>query len=115
MDLLTDIDGVRHLAWIAQCDGRPAGVVHVVLTEADAELAVEVADPFTGRGLGRMLCNVAVTEASMRGMDCFTLYVHPQNHAAVRLFRSMGARFRYNDNLLEGRLSPLGVQCFQTH
>ncbi len=107
MDILTDIDGIRHLAWIAECDGRPAGVVHVVLTDGDAELAVEVADRFTGRGLGRVLCDVAVSEAAARGIDWLKLYVHPQNDTAAGLFRSMGAQFRRNVDLLEGRLSTV--------
>ena len=50
---LTDVDGCRHVAWLATVDGRPAGIARYArIQDGPADLAFEVADAQQGRGAG---------------------------------------------------------------
>lgn len=66
---LSDIDGRRHVAWLASVDGRPAGVARYVECEPGlAEVAFEVVDAHHGRGIGSLLLEaVATVAATKRG------------------------------------------------
>ncbi len=103
--VLANVDGVRHFAHVAEAGGEAVGIARVVKDgEGSAELAVEVADRHTGRGLGRALTRSVLDDAAAHGIREVDLLLHPDNHRAVRLFRSLGARFVYDNGLLCGRM-----------
>lgn len=100
---LADVDGERHSAWQAVERGRRVGLVRIIETgDETAELAVEVADDHTGRGIGTALVAAALRHAAERRLTAVRVVVHPENRPAVRLFRSHSARFRFADSVLEG-------------
>lgn len=102
---LTSLDPDRHRAVVARVDGRPIGLARVVRdATGSVELAVEVADRYAGRGIGAQLTRRALELAADWDVDHAELLVHPENHRAVRLFRRLGARFRYEDGVLVGSL-----------
>ena len=100
---LTDLDETRHVAWKAVACDRAVGLVRLVEdTDGTPELAVEVADDFTGCGIGGSLVSVALRHAAERGADEVRILVHPENTPALRLFRSEGTSFVFRDGALEG-------------
>ena len=108
---LANVDGTRHFARVAEADGEPVGIARVVKdAEGSAELAIEIADPHTGRGLGRALTRCVLDDAAARGITEVELLLHPDNHRAVRLFRSFGARFVYDGGLLSGRMPTRRIE-----
>jgi ribosomal protein S18 acetylase RimI-like enzyme len=103
--LLADVDGVRHRAWAAYVSDRPVGVVRLVADQrGDHELSVAVVDAMHGRGIGSALVDVALAVAGADGIDSVALMIHPENAASVKMFRRMGAAFRFEFGLLVGRL-----------
>ncbi|PRY42309.1 GNAT family N-acetyltransferase [Umezawaea tangerina] len=102
-DRLTDLDGHRHVAVVAEVVGRPIGIARLVATEPGcAEIAVAVVDHWQRRGVGRML----LTElAQLAGTLCYTELhgdVLPENTAMVRLVRGAmpGARTVHQDGVV---------------
>lgn len=100
---LTELDETRHVAWQARACDRAVGLVRLVEdTDGTPELAVEVADDFTGCGIGGTLVSVALRHAAERGAAQVRILVHPENTPAIRLFRAAGASFVFRDGALEG-------------
>ena len=100
---LTDVDEMRHVAWQASACDKAVGLVRLVEdSDGTPELAVEVADDFAGRGIGKALVSVALRHAGQRGTGEVRILVHPENTPAIRLFRAAGARFVFRDGALEG-------------
>ena len=100
---LTDLDETRHVAWRAIACDKAVGLVRLVEdTDGIPELAVEVADEFTGCGVGGTLVSVALRHAAERGAGEVRTLVHPENTPALRLFRAAGASFVFRDGALEG-------------
>jgi len=98
---LTSVDGVDHRAWGAVVDEPAgpvgAGVVRWVRTKADpavADMAVTVIDDYQGRGLGRLLLDVAVLDALAFGVERFEGLVLGENVASRRMLARGGATFR---------------------
>jgi RimJ/RimL family protein N-acetyltransferase len=104
VDALADVDGVNHLAVIATNREEPAGMARVVTAAGTTELAVEIADAYTGIGLGRQLTEAVLAMAAAVGLEDVSLYVAPDNVAAYRLFARLGARFRLEDGVLTGSI-----------
>jgi ribosomal protein S18 acetylase RimI-like enzyme len=104
VDYLANIDGVNHLAAIALHGPEPAGMARVVVAGDQAELAVEISDPFAGVGLGRHLTETVLAMAADRGLVQVDLTVFPDNMAARRLFRNLGAALHFADGLLVGSM-----------
>lgn len=103
LTVLGDVDGYRHVAWLATVDGQPAGVARSIMTCRDvAEIAVEVVDDQQGRGLGSMLLDAVCAVAATNGIRRLSATVHPSNAASVRLLRRVGLRLLPVDGLLEG-------------
>lgn len=103
---LADIDGTRHIAWQARACDRAVGLVRLVEDpDGTTELAVEVADEWSGRGIGRTLVSVALRHARERGAKGIRILVHPENRRAIRLFRAAGATFSFRDGALVGVIS----------
>ena len=96
---LTSVDGFDHRAWGAVVDepGGPvgAGVVRWVRTRTDpavADMAVTVIDDYQGRGLGRLLQDIAVLDAFSHGVERFEGLVLAENVASRRMLARGGAK-----------------------
>jgi ribosomal protein S18 acetylase RimI-like enzyme len=76
------------------------------------ELAVEVADDFHGRGIGKKLSLAALREAHDAGVSFVQVIVHPENRSGLNLFRNLGARLSFRDGTFEGVI-PVGIDHWQ--
>ena len=100
---LADVDGVRHAAWLASVDGRPAGIARYVVVEAGvAELAVEVVDTHRGRGIGSVLIDVVTTVAVTHGVRRSRAVLLPGNGPSRHLVTRIGVRLAPTGSILEG-------------
>jgi RimJ/RimL family protein N-acetyltransferase len=97
---LTEIDGFDHVAIVAVSADDPDvfyGVARFVRWQDDpeaAEVAIVVADPLQGKGLGRELGRRLADEARERGVKRFTATLLGENVAAHRLFASISDRLQ---------------------
>jgi RimJ/RimL family protein N-acetyltransferase len=95
---LTEIDGHDHVALVAVRLDDPRRLVAVaryVRLRDDpevAEVAVTVADPMQGQGIGRMLGILLADEARGRGIRSFSASILSDNAPALRLMAAMGQR-----------------------
>ena len=95
---LTEIDGHDHVALIALRLHEPhrlVGVARYVRLPDDpeaAEVAVTVADPMQGQGVGKQLGVLLADEARGRGVKRFTASVLAENTPALRLLRALSDR-----------------------
>lgn len=104
---LADVDGHRHVAWVALVDGEPVGICRYIRTTHDsAELAFEVADAHQGRGIGTALVDAVTTVAREHGIRYLEATVEPGNRASEALLARVGIRLRPVDGVLEGRGEP---------
>ena len=100
---LADVDGCRHVAWLAVVEGRPAGIARAIRTSSSsAEVAFEVADRHQGRGLGTLLLDTVTTVAAARGVRRLEATALPDNEASVRVLRRLGLGWVAAGGLLEG-------------
>lgn len=100
---LTDVDGRRHVAWVASVRGRPVGIARSVLEEPGvAEVAVEVVDDHQRLGIASALVDAVTTVAIARGVRMVRATMTPDNEPSRRLMSRIGVRFRIVDGLLEG-------------
>src|SRR5690349_16612097 len=75
---------------------RAVSIVQLVQSPDDrsvAEIAIVVRDDYQREGLGRALCQLVKQVALARGIKTLQVHTLPENHAVMRLVRSMGARF----------------------
>jgi RimJ/RimL family protein N-acetyltransferase len=112
LSVLTDVDGDRHVAWLALAGGEPAGIARYVRLPGcptSAELALEVVDRLHGRGLATALVDAVTTVAAARGVRRMQGTLAPSNDASRRLMERVGARGTVVSGLLEmeGRLRLL--------
>jgi RimJ/RimL family protein N-acetyltransferase len=101
---MADLDGDRHVAWMARVDGRAAGVARYDRSpdhESAADFAVEVVDCEHGRGLATALLDALTTVAWMNGVRTIRGTLLPTNEASRRLLTRFGAVTRLDDGLLE--------------
>jgi RimJ/RimL family protein N-acetyltransferase len=95
---LTEVDFRSHYALVAIARDDPewlAGVGRWVRDAADptsADVAVFVADPLQGQGLGTEIGLALADAARERGVRRFTATMHPENRRAHRLFATLTAR-----------------------
>ena len=102
---LVDIDGHRHVGWLATVGGRPVGLARYVRLEDDpstAEFALEVVDAQQGRGIGTALTDVISTHAVQAGVLRLRASVKHGNDASRRLMQRIGAGFVPDGQILEG-------------
>jgi GNAT superfamily N-acetyltransferase len=100
---LADVDGDRHVAWVALVDGVPVGICRYVRTARDiAELAFEVVDAHQGRGIGSALVDAVTTVARDNGIRWFEATVEPGNAASEALLARAGVRLVPSYGVLEG-------------
>jgi GNAT superfamily N-acetyltransferase len=93
LTLLTDVDGRRHTAFVAEladADGwTPLGIGRIIQTGAGlAEIAFEVVDAWHGRGVGRRLLHALRQHAAAAGYTRIVALVLPENRRAAALVRS---------------------------
>lgn len=102
--MLTDVDGDRHVAWLASIAGEPVGVarsIRVPGAPTSAEIAFEVVDRHHGRGLGAVLLDTVTTVAAARGVRRIQASLAPSNAASRRLLARIGLDTSLVDGLLE--------------
>lgn len=93
LDLMTQADGQRHVAYIALTpDGSAVGVVrYVVVAEGGAaEVAIGIADAWQGQGLGARLMCLLVEHARAARLKTLFAVSLSENHAARRLADGSG-------------------------
>jgi GNAT superfamily N-acetyltransferase len=93
---LTEVDGRNHVALVAERPNAPVraliGVARYVRLPDDpeaAEVAVVVADPWQGRGIGTLLVDELAPRARARGVRRFTATMAGDNRPAHRLFQKL--------------------------
>lgn len=97
---LTEIDGHRHIAVVAEDPERPGellGVARAVDLEneaGEAEIAIVVRDDVQHAGLGALLVDELRDRAAAAGMGALIAEVQADNHRALRFFQGQGARQR---------------------
>lgn len=108
---LADIDHQRHVALVAELDGRPVAIGRYfrdVDKPAVAEVALALTDAFQGHGIGtRLLAGLGAVGAAY-GVERFTYLTLPQNRACIALLQSAAASLRRDGNALAGE-GPLGT------
>ena len=86
LDLLTDVDGDRHVAWLASAQGQPVGIARYVRDDAGiAEVAVEVVDDHQGLGIGSALVDAVTTVAAARGVHRVRALLSPGQRSFAAL------------------------------
>jgi GNAT superfamily N-acetyltransferase len=108
---LTEVDGVNHLALVAESPTQPArGIIgvarYVRLPEEPlaAEVAIVVADPWQGRGVGTMLVEELGRRARGNGIVRFTASMAADNVPAHRLMAKLA---RDPERLRSGRVTEM--------
>lgn len=104
LNMLADVDGDRHVAWVASADGEPAGIARYVRVPGcptTAEVAFEVVDRHHGRGLGTVLLDTITTVAAAHGVRSVQATVAPSNATSRRMLGRLGLSLRPVDGLLE--------------
>ncbi|MCW3040346.1 MAG: family N-acetyltransferase [Solirubrobacterales bacterium] len=97
---LTEVDGHRHMAVVAEdptAPGELLGVARAVaLDEAgrEAELAIVVRDDVQHDGVGAVLVDALRRRAREEGIVELVAEVQADNHRALRFFQGQGARQR---------------------
>jgi RimJ/RimL family protein N-acetyltransferase len=104
---LMNVDGDRHVAVVAERDGRVVGAARYVRSETTpevADVAFTVADELQGNGLGRRLMRELQAHAARRGITRFVFDVLPANDAALAVAQSLGAHLRRDGGTLAGTI-----------
>jgi RimJ/RimL family protein N-acetyltransferase len=97
---LTEVDLVDHYALVAvlaRCPDVLVGVgrwVRDTANDAEAEIAIVIADDLQGRGVGTMLGAALAQAARDRGIERFTASMLPTNRAAHRLFAKISSQMQ---------------------
>ena len=87
---LTAVDGHDHVALGAFADGRPIGIVRIIVLGASrAELAVEVVDSWHSRGVGTRLVRAARDRAVELGYRELVAEVLAENTAMLSVLREV--------------------------
>jgi acetyltransferase len=100
LEYLTEVDGHRHVALVAEHPQRPGellGVARLVgfdETPDEAELAIVVADDTQAAGVGGVLMEALLRRAAEEGYDRLVAEVQADNFRALRFFQGFGAHQR---------------------
>lgn len=103
LEPLIDVDGHRHVAWLASMDGQPVGIARYVRDDLGvAEVAVEVVDDHHGLGIASVLMDAVTTVGAGGGVQRVRATLTPGNEASRRLVTRIGVRLQVVGGLLEG-------------
>ena len=100
---LTEVDGVNHIALVAEpVEGPPriyavARAIRLPDQPDTAEWAIVVADPLQGKGLGRLLAHAIAGEAQQVGIRRFSATMLGDNVAVHRLLGTIADRFERDE------------------
>ncbi|UTW56502.1 GNAT family N-acetyltransferase [Kordiimonas sp. SCSIO 12610] len=103
LDLLSSVDGKRHVAWCAlnitnEAETETAAAAaHAIMEPYDsdeADLAFAVIDDYQGYGIARMLIYSVAKDAFNVGLTRFRATVLAENHHAQHLMKHLGASIR---------------------
>lgn len=88
----TDVDQRDHAGLLALVDGAIVGhALYDRLADPDeAEVALEVADAFQGRGVGTLMLDELARRAVRAGIRRFVAHVLPANQKMLQVFRDLG-------------------------
>lgn len=96
---LADVDGMRHLAWVAIDESQPhrpvIGAVHVIRSDAGeqtGEFAIGLLDAWHSQGLARLLTAVLCADAQAHGLSAMRADVLWENRPGRMLMKAIGAR-----------------------
>jgi GNAT superfamily N-acetyltransferase len=93
---LATVEPGRHRVFVAELEGRPVGLARWIRPRGgrvdEVEVALEVADAWQGRGVGRALLAEIAADARAAGVGTLTAYVAPGNVRMVGWLRRLGAR-----------------------
>ncbi|MFD0205270.1 MULTISPECIES: GNAT family N-acetyltransferase [Saccharothrix] len=110
---LTDLDGYRKAAVVAECRGTPIGIARLIATGDDtAEIALAVVDPWQRKGVGTELITALVRLATDRRYAELHGDVLGENEAMLGLVARafLGARLiREDDDVIRVNY-PLNYQ-----
>jgi len=82
-----DLDG----SLVAEVAGEIVGSLHIEVSRFGfGEIAMAVARPWRGRGVGKALMRAAINWARDQGLHKLSLIVFPHNEAAIALYRKFG-------------------------
>ena len=98
---LTDLDGYRKAAVVAECRSTPIGIARLIATGDDtAEIALAVVDPWQRRGVGTELMTALVRLGTDLGYVELHGDVLGENQAMLRLVARafLGARLTREDD-----------------
>ncbi len=103
LDVLSDVDGVNHVAWLASIGMTSVGIARYAVTDPGVvEIALEVADAYQGLGIGTVLLDAVTTVAAARGIRRVRATLQPDNEPSRRLVTRAGVRLTVSGGLLEG-------------
>ena len=102
LEVLTEVDGIDHVALVAVLPHDPdAELVAVARFVRDparptaAEVAIVVGDPLQHRGIGRLLMTELAVLARERGIERFTATMLATNFPARRLLAALAPDVRF--------------------
>jgi acetyltransferase len=112
LDLMTQTDGRRHVAYVALTldESSAVGVVRYIRREHDpqtGEAAIAVADDWQSRGLGGQLLRDAVEHARLAGLESLTATTLRENSGAAALLQASGFSAVGSDGPYEEHHIPL--------
>jgi ribosomal protein S18 acetylase RimI-like enzyme len=92
---LARVDGNHHvLVGYLRGDSQPVGMARLVRVGSAAEVAVEVADPHQGRGIGSVLARELAADARAAGITELVVTVCGDNPPALSLLRRVAESFQ---------------------
>jgi acetyltransferase len=121
LDQMTQVDGHRHVAWLALTPDESTGVgvvryVRVADHDQAAEVAIAVADDWQGGGLGGELLRQTMDHARLAGLDLLIATTLRENSAGAGLLQAAGfaakrrsARYRELEIRLKGPAQRLNT------
>ena len=101
------------VACLAACAGTIDQTITFLADEAwesqatlsfPAEVAVLIADPYQGHGLGSELMRRLLDVARSEKIEHVTGYIHPENTAMVQLVKKMGFTMKWEDGVDEASI-----------